>query len=97
MTTTPAGAFTFVLHSHLPYARQAKTLAVADGTANALVPGLVKAPELDHLDAPGGQATPWLDAIWFRSRDAFFRLTDVVISCANAWVGHGERLGFKFG
>lgn len=47
----------------------------ADGTANDLYPGLAKAPELDPLEAPGGQATPWLDALWFRSRDAFFRLS----------------------
>ena len=45
-----------------------------DGTHNDLYPGLRRTPALDPLDAPGGQVASWLNALWFRNGDAFYRL-----------------------
>ncbi len=46
----------------------------SDGSANDLFPGLVHPVQQEMLSAPGGQATSWVDAIYFRSADAFYRL-----------------------
>ena len=45
-----------------------------DGTHNDLYPGLRRTPALDPLDAPGGQVASWLNALWFRNGDGFYRL-----------------------
>jgi len=45
-----------------------------DGTHNDLYPGLRRTPPADPLDAPGGQVASWLNALWFRNGDAFYRL-----------------------
>lgn len=46
----------------------------ADASWNDVFPGLRVTPPADPLDAPGGQAASWLNAIWFRNGDAFYRL-----------------------
>jgi hypothetical protein len=45
-----------------------------DASWNDVFPGLRRTPPADPLDAPGGQAASWLNAIWFRNGDAFYRL-----------------------
>jgi hypothetical protein len=60
-----------------------------DGTWNDVFPGLRRTPPPEHLDAPGGQAAPWLNAVWFRNGDAFYRL-DVGGGMAISDVGPGR-------
>src|SRR5262245_30087565 len=45
-----------------------------DASWTDVFPGLRRVAPADPLDAPGGQAASWLNAIWFRNGDAFYRL-----------------------